>query len=84
MIKDRVTYTASELPGVASDRLSAMMAESLAEADLIKIKTAGSYTDDGYTLRADYVYSAEIGREVEIDLSGLGEKYGKDSINPVG
>lgn len=84
ILNEQVTHTDSELPELASARLTERIGELLGESDLIKIRTEGEYTDDGYVLRADYVYSAEIGREVEIDLSGLGEIYGKNSVDTVG
>ena len=63
-----VTYDPSELPMLASDRLESSLRDTLGKADLIKLKTVGKYTEEGYVLLADYVISKEIGEESEIPV----------------
>ena len=68
-----ITYTReypdSDLPRIASNGLFAALESELRGKDLIKLSTTGGYTDDGYSMVARYVYSCEVGSEVEI-LSG--------------
>lgn len=64
--RECVTYTDDELPTLASSRLQALLGAALASADLIKLRTYGEYTEDGYVMTAEYVYAAEIGEEREI------------------
>ena len=61
-------YTDSELPSVASEGLFATLDEELADKDLIKLRTSGGYTDEGYSMYAEYVYSCDVGEEIEISL----------------
>lgn len=64
--RECVTYTDDELPTLASSRLQDMLGSALVSADLIKLRTRGEYTEDGYVMTAEYVYAAEIGEEREI------------------
>lgn len=63
-----------ELPTVAAERLWHSLRRDLAEADIIKLKSFGEYTDGGYVFRVDYVASREIGEEREIILTGASAK----------
>lgn len=61
-------YAESDLPGIASERLSQLLSDVTAEGDLIKLRTREEATDGSYTLTADYVIAREIGKEIEIGL----------------
>ena len=64
-------YTKEQMPEIAMSRLWDTLRRELVGLDLIKVQTRGSYTEGGYTLEMDYVVSREIGREVEVALSGV-------------
>lgn len=61
-------YTDAELPAAASSELLNLLRTELHDKDLIKLSTSGEYTDTGYKISAEYVYSCEVGCETEIDL----------------
>ena len=65
-----VIYSESELPTVAGERLSELLLILLRGADLVKLRTYGEYTNDGYKITAEYVKAENIGREVSVDLLG--------------
>lgn len=65
-----VPNAASELPIIAGERLSLLLALELRDADLVKLRTYGEYIDDGYIITAEYVKAENIGREVSVDLLG--------------
>ena len=54
-------YSDTELVEIASARLSAKLRLTLISSDLLKIKTYGEFTDDGYAMYSDIVYSTDIG-----------------------
>ena len=58
---DKGSYTDTELVQIASDRLSAAVLKRLVGCDLLKIKTTGRFTDDGYIIRSDLVFLSEVG-----------------------
>ena len=59
----------SDLPQLAAERLEHTLRESLGDADLIKLKTAGGYTDGGYLITAEYVIAQDIGEPRELKIS---------------
>ena len=68
-IKVDRAYTESELPIIAAARLDTEIAEAVGDGDLIKLRTSGAYTEDGYRMVADIVLSAEVGREAKVDIT---------------
>ena len=61
-------YSDGELIDQAVQKLNAMTLDLLSECDLLKIKSYGEFTDDGYYLVNDIVFLAEIGRCVEFKV----------------
>ena len=57
-----------ELVNLASYRLSALLYKELSDVDLCSIRTFGEFTDQGYTMRYEFVYSCSVGKEVPIYL----------------
>ena len=57
---ERVSYSDTELVLVASERMRNSLSALLAEGDLLKISTKGDFTDKGYSLRSEIVYSTEV------------------------
>ncbi len=64
-------YAESDLPEVASLGLFTALEAELRGKDLIKLHTSGGYTEDGYSMIAEYVYSCEVGSEIEILLGDI-------------
>ena len=58
-------YTDEELVCVASSRLDALIAARLCVSDLIKIKTRGEFTDEGYLMSSDMVFLSEVAERVK-------------------
>ena len=55
------SYTDEQLARVASARLNASCALRLADCDLVKIKTYGSFTESGYTMSSQVVFLKDVG-----------------------
>ncbi len=64
-----VAYTDDELIRVATARLNSMTAARLASCDLVRIKTFGEYTNDGYAMKNDIVFLCEVGKIAEFSMS---------------
>ena len=62
------SYNDTQMVKIASERLSVKMLSMLANADLIKIKTDGEYTDNGYVMRSDIVITREVGEILPLAL----------------
>ena len=54
------SYSDTQIVKIASDRLSVKTLALLADADLIKIKTYGEFTDEGYVMRSDILLTKEV------------------------
>ncbi len=63
-------YSDSELISVIRDTMTHIMADKFADADILKLRTDGGFTDDGYRLVTEVHYEAEIGEEREIKVDG--------------
>jgi len=61
-------YTDEELVDIASSRLDALTATRLCMSDLLRIKTYGDFTEDGYRMSSDIVYLSEITEQVVFNL----------------
>ncbi len=66
--KSEASYTDTELVEIASSRLSSKLHLALLSSDLMKIKTYGEYTDDGYRMSSDILYSTDIGKEAPFSV----------------
>ena len=61
-------YTDDELCAIAASRLSLETARRLADSELVRIRSFGEFTDDGYTMTSELVFLCEIGRESAFDI----------------
>ena len=59
-------YSDDELVNIASDRLSSLTVSVTQSGDLIKIKTYGDFTENGYYMRKDFVYLTDICERVNM------------------
>lgn len=66
--KVTVEYTDEELIRLASQRLNDMTLKALENADLLRIKTYGEFTDTGYSMRSDVVFLTEVSKCVEFTV----------------
>lgn len=68
-ITDNIEYTDEELVSLAAERLNALTLSKLSSSDLLRIKTYGEFCDDGYIMKSDIVFLADVGaiREFEIE-----------------
>ena len=57
------TYSDTELVSIASARLSSATSSRLTMATLLRIKTTGEFTDDGYVMSNDITFTAEVGSD---------------------
>lgn len=60
------TYTDAELARVAASRLTSLRAMVLRDAELMRIKTFGEYTEDGYRMTSLVSVLTEVGEKREI------------------
>ncbi len=58
--------TADELLSLARAELNLLLSEMLCDSELLKIRTDGEYTDDGYSMYSDVIILNNIGTEREI------------------
>ncbi len=66
---DRVCeYTDAELVNLAIGRHNAALAARISDGELIKISTAGEYTEQGYCVCSEIVYLADVGVGLEIGI----------------
>lgn len=61
------TFTNDELVRVASSRLDGLVIKRLVKCDLIKKKTYGEFTNNGYKMTSELVYLREVSENVKID-----------------
>lgn len=59
-------YTDEELVNIASGRLSSLTVSVIRSGDLIRIKTYGDFTENGYNMRSDFVYLTDVSERVDI------------------
>ena len=57
-------YTDAELVTLAIGRHNAALAARLANGELVKISTSGEYTENGYTVSSDVIYSVSVGERL--------------------
>ena len=61
-------YGDDELVQIASDRLSYAMVSRLGSADLVRVKSYGEFTDNGYTAGAEYTFIADVGERLAFTI----------------
>ena len=59
--KETVEYTDEELVMLSSLRLSLAVTKRVVDADLVKIKTSGAFTNDGYSMSSDIEFIGNVG-----------------------
>lgn len=57
-------YTDEELVDLVSDRLDLITSERLCEADLLKIRSSGEFTEDGYYMYSELVFLCQVGEDL--------------------
>ena len=64
------TYAAEDdqLIALATQRLNALLHKDLADVDLCSIRTFGEFTEQGYKMWCDFVYSCNVAKEVPVYL----------------
>ena len=63
-----ISYTDEELVNIAKSRLDSLTAALLSGADLLRITSEGSFTDQGYEISSRVVYLSEVGVREEIQI----------------
>jgi hypothetical protein len=61
-------YSDEELVKIASSRLDALTASRLYLSDLLKAKSFGEFTEDGYLIGSDIVYLSEVSERSEFKV----------------
>ena len=61
-------YSDNELVDVTSRRLEAATHSRLVGADLLRARTYGEFTDNGYRMTSELVFLADVGSEVEFTV----------------
>ena len=64
---EEMEYTDEELVGVASSRLDALTAIRLCASDLLKIRSYGEFTEEGYLMSSDIVFLSDVTERMEFD-----------------
>ena len=62
-------YTDEELVRVATSRLNSLTASKLGSSDLVRIRTFGEHTGDGYTMKNEIVFLKEVGKTLQFSAS---------------
>lgn len=62
------TYSDDEIAGISFDRLNQRIASRLESSDLIRIKTSGDFTDDGYRAKSEIVFLADVTDRVVLEI----------------
>ena len=65
---ESVVYTDEDLVNIASARLNSLMSSRLENGDLIRVKSGGKFTENGYYLYSDILYLSDVGVEVEFSI----------------
>ena len=58
---EEAEYTDDEIVRVASERMTALMTSRLASSDVVRLKTYGEFTAEGYMIRSEYTYIGNVG-----------------------
>jgi sporulation protein YqfD len=66
--KQESIYSDEELVKIASSRLDALTASRLYLSDLLKVKSFGEFTEDGYLIGSDIVYLSEVSERSEFKV----------------
>ena len=61
-------YTDDQLVDIASERLMSLIALRLENADLIKLRTNGAFTDNGYNMNTEILFICDVSERVRLDI----------------
>ena len=61
-------YTDDQLVDIAAERLMSLIALRLENADLVKIKTNGDFTDTGYNMSTEIVFLCDVSERVKLEI----------------
>jgi similar to stage IV sporulation protein len=61
-------YSDDEITALAGKRLTSRLFSRLVNADLVKIKTFGEFTESGYRTYSDFIFCADVGRSLEYQI----------------
>ena len=61
-------YTDDQLVDIASERLMSLIALRLENADLIKLRTNGAFTDNGYNMSTEILFLCDVSERVRLDI----------------
>ena len=61
---EEAEHTDEELVNLASYRLDALTATRLGVSDLLKVRTKGEFTEDGYLMSSEIIYLSEVTERV--------------------
>lgn len=61
-------YTDDQLVDIAAERLTSLIALRLENADLVKIKTNGDFTDTGYSMSTEIVFLCDVSERVKLEI----------------
>lgn len=62
------TYSDADCVKIAAARLSSVLRQELSGGDLIRLRTGGAFTEDGYRMYAEVTEIREIGRRSEFGI----------------
>ena len=62
-------YTDNELIEIAKQRMDSLLVSTLFDADLIAIKTVGNFTNEGYYLFSELVFTKDVGEVKEFNVN---------------
>ncbi len=62
------TATDDELINLAAQRLYSLLHKELSDVDLCSMRTFGEFTEQGYRMGCDFVYSCSVAKEVPVYL----------------
>ncbi len=66
---NELEYSDAELVIKAGETMTDRISVNYASSDILKIKTSGNYTETGYRMISEILYSSNIGAEREIEVS---------------
>lgn len=61
-------YSDDEITALAGKRLTSLLFSRLLNADLVKIKNLGEFTESGYRTYSDFIFCADVGISLEYQI----------------
>ena len=63
-----ITHSESQMADLASERMKNELHRALSDLTLLKIRTDGSFSQDSYVMRSEFVCLGEIGQTLEFSV----------------